>query len=71
MRRYLLMIFIIVLLLLTAAGFFYLNNPRKALLLTVPDLSNFKHLSLRLKGDSLFAKPQLMLQNKGFFRIHI
>lgn len=71
MRRYLLMIFIIVLLLLTAAGFFYLNNPRKALLLTVPDLSNFKHLSLRLKGDSLFAKPQLMLQNRGFFRIHI
>ncbi len=71
MRRYLLIFFILVLLLLTAAGFFYLNNPRKALLLTVPDLSNFEQLSLRLKGDSLFAKPQLMLQNKGLFRIHI
>lgn len=71
MKRLLLILLVVLIIGCAALGFLYLYNPRKALLMVIPDLRDLKKIALQIKGDSLFAKPQLILENKSIFRIHI
>jgi len=71
MKRFLLIFFILLIVLLAGLAFFYVNNPRKALQLAVPQISDLKQLSLKITGDTLRARPAIILKNKSIFRIHI
>lgn len=63
---------IIVLILLIAVFIlFYFFNPRKALNLIIPDIGSITFINAKIKGDSLFTKIDLVVQNKSPYRLTI
>lgn len=63
----------IVILILAIAIFilFYVFNPRKALNLIIPDMNSIVFIDAKIKGDSLFTKIDLVVQNKSPYRLTI
>lgn len=50
---------------------FYVYNPRKALNLIIPDIGSIAFIDAKIKGDSLFTKIDLVVQNKSPYRLTI
>ncbi len=46
-------------------------NPKKALTFVLPDLSHIAYIDAKVKGDSLFTKIDLLVQNRSFYNIEI
>ncbi|MBA2612079.1 MAG: LEA type 2 family protein [Bacteroidetes bacterium] len=64
---------VILLFVIALAGLiiFYLFNPRKALKLVFPDLTNISYIKAVIKNDSAFTKISMVLQNKNPYKLDI
>ncbi|MEO6901875.1 MAG: LEA type 2 family protein [Bacteroidia bacterium] len=50
---------------------FYVFNPRKALNLIIPDIESIAFIDAKIRGDSLFSKIDVIVQNKSPYRLTI
>jgi LEA14-like dessication related protein len=56
---------------LAGGGLYLYFNPKKALHIILPDVSDIEHVHIKLTNDTAFIDLDLDVNNKGIFKIHI
>ncbi len=68
-RRWILVL--VSLVLLTSGGLYFYFNPKKALVLAVPELTNFDYVKFKVEEDTLIFETKISLTNKSPFGMEV